>query len=125
MQNRSYLLGPIGILAIAACSPSTPEGATSEAAQPSMADMPEMAQAPVPAAAQGSIVGVGVVTAVDPEAGTITLDHEPIDALSWPRMTMRFNADPSILNDLAAGDTVEFEIKSADQSQIITSIRAE
>ncbi len=123
MRNRSYLLGAIGILAIAACSPSTPEGATTEAAQPSMADMPEMAQAPAPAAAQGPISGSGVVTVVDPEAGTVTLDHEPIDALSWPRMTMRFSADPSILSDLAAGDIVSFEIKSADESQIITHIR--
>lgn len=122
MQNRSYLLGPIGILAIAACSPSTPEGAASEVAQPSMTDMPEMAQAPAPGAAQGPIVGVGVVTGVDPEAGTITLDHEPIDALSWPRMTMRFSAEPSILNDLATGDTVEFEIKSLDASQTIVEI---
>ena len=65
------------------------------------------------------------LTAVDPEAGTITIDHEPIDALSWPRMTMRFSAEPSILKDLTGGNTVRFEIKSSDESQMITSIRAE
>lgn len=126
MQNRSYLLGTIGILAIAACSPSTPDGATSEAAQPSMADMPEMAQAPAPVEARAEpIAGVGVVTAVDREAGTVGLRHEPIPALNWSSMTMTFTAEPQLLADIAIGDSVSFTIKSPTESQALTQIQKE
>ena len=32
----------------------------------------------------------GTVTAIDAEAGTITVDHGPVPAIEWPAMTMPF-----------------------------------
>jgi len=54
------------------------------------------------------------------EHGMITLEHEAIEELSWPEMTMDFKAVPGIsLTGLAVGDMVEFElIKKAGEYNI-------
>ncbi|MBY0563696.1 MAG: copper-binding protein [Hyphomonadaceae bacterium] len=97
---------------LAACSPAPPAVDQSVPA------------AEAPNAATAAIEGVGVVTAVDPAAGTISLDHEAITAINWPAMTMQFRADdPSILQGLAVGDRVRFELKSARESTIVTAVR--
>jgi len=94
-----------------------------------MADMPEMpvmAQGPSPVEARAEpIAGVGVVTAVDREAGTVGLRHEPIPALNWSSMTMTFTAEPQLLADIAIGDPVSFTIKSPTESQVLTQIQKE
>ena len=47
------------------------------------------------------------VTAVDAGAGTVSLDHEAIAAISWPAMSMQFTVeDPSKLQGIAVGDRV-------------------
>lgn len=72
----------------------------------------------------GQIAGVGTVTAVDAGAGTISLDHEPIAAISWPAMSMQFTAEnPAILQGIAVGDRVSFEIKSATETSVITAVQ--
>lgn len=98
---------------LAACSPPAPPAADQ----------------PVPAAetlgaATAAIEGVGVVTAIDPADGTISLDHQAIAAINWPAMTMQFSAeDPAILEGVAVGDHVSFELKSAAESTIVTAVR--
>lgn len=78
-----------------------------------------MATAP----ASGPIANAGTVVAMDAAAGTVTLDHEAINAISWPAMQMQFRAtDPSILEGVNAGDHVAFELKSATETGIVTSI---
>jgi Cu(I)/Ag(I) efflux system membrane fusion protein len=68
-----------------------------------------------PAAAQatdGTHKGLAKVTAVDAAKGRIELDHEPIAALKWPKMTMEFAVeDKAALAKLKAGDLVEFEVR--------------
>ena len=69
--------------------------------------------------------GTGTVTAIDKTAGTITLDHGPIDAVKWPAMTMEFKAAPATLLDtVKVGDKVSFEMKVTDGTGEVTAIQA-
>lgn len=57
--------------------------------------------------------GHGKVIDVDPKSNHVTLYHEPIAELGWPSMTMGFKAkDNKQLNNLKAGDEVEFDLKA-------------
>jgi Cu(I)/Ag(I) efflux system protein CusF len=107
------LIATIALLA-AACSPPAPqEPAKSDAGM----------ETPAPAVA-GPITGTGTVTQVDAAAGTITLNHGAIAAISWPAMTMQFTAEnPAILQGIAVGDTVSFELKSATETSVVTSVQ--
>jgi len=63
-------------------------------------------------ATDGTHKGLAKVTAIDAAKGRIELDHEPIAALKWPRMTMEFAVeDKAALAKLKAGDAVEFEVR--------------
>jgi Cu(I)/Ag(I) efflux system periplasmic protein CusF len=109
------LIVPIALIA-AACSPP----AQQEAAK---TDDINMAENAAPAVA-GPITGVGTVTAIDAAAGTISLDHEPITAISWPAMSMQFTAEnPAMLQGIAVGDRVSFEIKSATETSVVTMVQ--
>jgi Cu(I)/Ag(I) efflux system membrane fusion protein len=67
------------------------------------------ASAPATAAAVGHR-GVGRVENVDPAAGTVALNHQPIPSLKWPAMTMDFKvANGSLLAGLKPGASVMFE----------------
>ena len=114
---------------LAACSPQ-PATVTKEAPKPppatpaaTSAPMANMPMTAAPAAA-GPIMGIGKVAAIDGKAGTITFDHQPIAALSWPAMTMTFNAaDPTILNGVRVGDAVNFEVKSTTENHVVTKVQ--
>lgn len=69
--------------------------------------------------------GRGVVEAVDPAKGVVTVEHEPIVSLRWPKMVMDFKArDPEQLKDLKEGDQVEFDLLVTDKDNYsITRIR--
>ncbi len=71
----------------------------------------------------------GTVISVDPTAGHVELDHEPIPAMQWPRMTMGFMArNKAQLKGLKEGDVVEFEVQpkpDADGNYLIDSIAPE
>jgi Cu/Ag efflux protein CusF len=55
--------------------------------------------------------GQGTVVAVDPQKGTVTLDHGAIPGL-MPPMTMAFVVDsPEALQGLQPGDTVTFTLQ--------------
>ena len=64
----------------------------------------------------------GTVTAIDADAGTITLDHGAVPAIEWPAMTMAFEADEQLRQDVAVGDTVSFEFTTGEDGNTITSI---
>lgn len=70
--------------------------------------------------------GTGSVTEIDKTAGTITLDHGPIEALKWPAMTMSFKATPATLLDtVKVGDKVSFDLKMTGGSGEVTAIQAQ
>ena len=110
-----WIIAPVALLA-AACSPPAAQDAAKT-------DDMNMAETTTPASA-GPITSVGTVTAVDAAAGTISLDHEPIAAISWPAMSMQFTAEnPAILQGIAVGDRVSFEIKSATETSVVTMVQ--
>lgn len=121
-MQKTALMMTFSVLALAACSPQASEPAASTpvaeaAAAPAMPDMPMTAE---PQAAAGPITSMGKITAIDPAAGTVTLEHQAIPEVKWDAMTMGFTAtDPAMLKDLKVGDMVVFDLKSAaDPSKI-------
>lgn len=67
--------------------------------------------------------GTGVVDAVDAEARTITILHDPIPALNWPAMRMAFDAAPSLpLDKIESGATVTFSLEKTGASYTVTAI---
>lgn len=67
--------------------------------------------------------GVGVVKSVNPKLPSIEIDHQEIKGL-MEGMTMEFHVqDRSLLQGLAAGDHIEFNIESGVGGLKITAIR--
>ena len=64
----------------------------------------------------------GTVTAINAEAGTITIDHGAVPAIEWPAMTMPFEAGEQLRNDVAVGDEVSFGFRTGGEGNTITSI---
>ena len=128
MKTLSLTLAALlAATSLAACgrkteAPTVP-AAPAPAAMPSPApaasnDMASMDMAPADEMAKG----VGTVTAIDKTAGTITLDHDAIPEAGWPPMVMGFKAAPALLNDVAVGDKVAFDLKLHDGSGEVTAI---
>lgn len=67
---------------------------------------------------------VGVVKAVDPARGKVTLQHQPILSLKWPAMTMAFPVrDKALLDKLQVGKKVEVELVQDGKDYVITAVR--
>jgi Cu(I)/Ag(I) efflux system protein CusF len=87
---------------------------------------PDGAAAPLQVAAadtaQASAVSaVGVVQQVKPEQGKVKINHEAIPALGWPPMTMYFRVkDKAVLEGIAAGDKVRFDLEKDATGLVIT-----
>lgn len=64
----------------------------------------------------------GTVTAIDANAGTITMKHGPVPAMEWPAMTMAFDAPQPIRDRVSVGDTVTFEFETSDKGNQIISV---
>lgn len=80
-----------------------------------------------PAAAKPAAVGhraVGVLSAIDVAAGTVTISHEPVASLKWPAMKMDFVlANGSLVSGLKPGAAVEFEFVERQAGEwVVTSL---
>lgn len=75
-----------------------------------------------PAADARTADGAGVITAVDPAAATITINHEPIRSIGWPAMTMKFKTSPAVLQQAAVGDRIQFDLTVRDGAGEVTAI---
>jgi len=64
----------------------------------------------------------GTVTAIDADAGTITVDHGAVPAIEWPAMTMAFEADEELRQDVEVGDAISFDFTTDESGNAITSI---
>jgi Cu/Ag efflux protein CusF len=62
------------------------------------------------AAEPGRHEGIGVLKAVNKEAGKVQIAHEAIADLSWPAMNMWFILNCPLPGDLRVGDPVRFEL---------------
>jgi Cu(I)/Ag(I) efflux system protein CusF len=77
--------------------------------------------APVPAKTGK---GVGVITALDPHAAKLTIEHGAIPAVGWPAMTMTFAATPpSLLTNLHVGQKVGFDVRIQGMAAQVTAVR--
>ena len=66
----------------------------------------------------------GTVKAVDAVKGTVTIDHEAINSINWPAMTMAFKAaDKTMLKDLRPGAKVDFILVQSGKDYTLTQIR--
>lgn len=80
--------------------------------------------APAPKS-EAMITATGMVKSVDATAGKLVIDHDPIPALSWPKMVMDFRlADKTMAGKVKAGDKVKFEMKESEKgAYLITAIQ--
>ena len=73
--------------------------------------------------APAAATATGVVQQIRPEQGKVKISHEPIAALGWPAMAMTFRVkDKSVLEGIAAGDKVNFELGKDADGLVITRI---
>ena len=67
---------------------------------------------------------VGVVKAMDPAAGTVTLAHEAVKSLNWAAMTMTYRVKDKMLFDkLAEGKKVDFEFVKDGKDYVVTAVK--
>ena len=107
------------LLALAGCGDTQTEpDANATPTGNATAAMGEMDASATPIQAKST----GTITALDREAGKVTLNHEAIPEAEWPAMTMGFDADPALLGDLEVGDRVAFDVEIAGSSGKVTAI---
>jgi Cu(I)/Ag(I) efflux system protein CusF len=96
--------------------------AAGAASADSMSNMKGMPMSSNPAAMHGQ--GTGVITAINRQAGTLTIQHGAIAGVGWPAMTMTFMAKPSaLLKGLKVGQTIGFDCTVLGQSAQVTAVR--
>jgi Cu(I)/Ag(I) efflux system protein CusF len=70
------------------------------------------------------IFSKGVIKAIDLESKKITIEHEAIELLSWPAMTMRFTfEDENLTKDLETENNVEFSFIQQGKISLLKSIK--
>lgn len=117
-MKYALILAASTALGLAACSPPRETPAATEDPAADTSTMPTTDDAGVQTG-----TGTGVITAVDPDAGTVTVEHGPVPGLGWPAMTMRFNASPAVLEAASTGERIVFEVSVRDGVNEITAIR--
>lgn len=68
--------------------------------------------------------GEGVVKAVDPSAGTVTIDHGPIAAFKAPAGTSVYKATSHLLQGVSVEEKVTFQLMQMGGSTTLTAIHA-
>jgi Cu(I)/Ag(I) efflux system protein CusF len=100
------------------------EGSTLAFSQPSSAPPMHMGHADNPNSSPATHQATGVVKSVDAVTGTVTIAHDPIKSLEWPKMTMDFKLkDRAWLNRVKPGDKLQFTLLQSGPDYVITSIR--
>lgn len=67
--------------------------------------------------------GKGIITSIMVDHGMLTLQHEAIESLGWPKMTMDFTTQEGLsLKGFAKGDAVEFELMKSADNYLISAI---
>lgn len=79
----------------------------------------------MPTAGQSQVVSAsGVVKAIDNDSHKITIAHEPVPALNWPAMTMRFTLTPQTrLTAISPGDKVAFTFIQQGNLSLLQTIQ--
>lgn len=62
---------------------------------------------------------IGVVKAIDIDAGRLTIAYEPVEALNWPAGAQPFPVSKSaLLKDVTVGEKVRFTLESQEIAAI-------
>jgi Cu/Ag efflux protein CusF len=65
----------------------------------------------------------GVLNSVDKAAGKLSITHEPVPALGWPAMTMRFSVeDAALLEGVKPGDKLRFDFRPQGSGFVIVDM---
>ena len=73
--------------------------------------------------AQGAAMTQGEVRKVDKDGHRITINHEPLENLNMPAMTMVFRVkEPAMLDQVKAGDKVKFQAEKIGGAFTVTKI---
>lgn len=126
------VVGAVGLLAACGKKSETAPAVEAEAASPAAAAATSTAAMP-DAAPAGDMAGMdmsgakmakatGTVTALDPAAGTITLDHSAIPEAGWPAMSMAFKAPAPLMESAKVGDKVKVDLMIKDGAGEITAL---
>lgn len=87
--------------------------------------MTDDVEAEAEAVSLDTVVVEALVRSVDPSANRIRLDHPPIEAWSWPAMTMNFDVSATqSLEGISEGQTIEVVIRALDPGYEIAEILA-
>lgn len=67
--------------------------------------------------------GQGVVNKINAKSGKVNITHEPIESMSWPKMTMDFSViNKADLESIKPGMAVDFELAKQGKSYRISHI---
>jgi len=82
-----------------------------------------LAEKPV-ADSGATITATGIVQSIDKANGKVTLIHDPITALGWPKMTMFFRLkDTALADQITQGDAVQFDLEKSASGYVISSFK--
>lgn len=67
----------------------------------------------------------GKIDGIDAKAGTVSIEHGPVETLKWPAMTMEFKlANEALLKGMKPGAGIDFEFVERGQGEwVITTIK--
>lgn len=72
-----------------------------------------------------SALSDGEIKKVDKDTGKLTIKHGPLNNLGIPGMTMAFKVqDPSMLDQVKAGDQVRFRVERVNDTLTVTKLQA-
>lgn len=70
-----------------------------------------------------AVSGNGVIKAINVDDNTLNLQHDPIDELGWPAMTMDFSVMGDVdLSALSVDQTIMFQLEKHGDNYMITSV---
>ncbi len=93
----------------------------SEPASEDMSDMQDTKEPKIDAGKKVS--GSGIVKMVMSKDRKLNLQHEPIEDLGWPAMTMDFSVAEGVdIGDLSVDDNVMFQLEERNDRYLITSV---
>ena len=125
MRTLAYIILLAAPLALAACDAADDSTGTMMSDEMANSDsMPMSGEMPMAEETGGeqSASAEGKVTDIDPGAGTVTIEHGPVESIGWPAMTMTFEADAQILEQVSVGEGIAFEFRTGTEGSVVTSV---
>jgi len=88
-----------------------------------MSDADSSESSDASADASKAVSGNGVIKAINADDNTLNLQHDPIDELGWPAMTMDFSVMADVdLSNLSVEQTIMFQLEKHGDNYMITSV---